>query len=120
MYWTVLDLSTTYALILIIWKTLDLVIMSARDDFIRNPCQGHLFSDHNIVFFDITSNRAKTGQPEISFRKLKNISMQVFCNDISSYLSGIDFTQFSLDACVNFYNSMLSSTLDINAPLKIK
>ena len=31
-------------------NALDLVITSARDNFIRNPYQGHLFSDHNINF----------------------------------------------------------------------
>ena len=60
--------------------------------------QVHIFSNHNIVFFEITS-----------FRKLKNINMQAFYNDIFSHLSGVDFTQFSLHAYVDFYNSMLSS-----------
>ena len=56
---------------------LDLVITSVKNNFIRNPYQGCLFSDHNIVFFDITSNRAKAG------------------------LLGL-ILQFSPDACVNF------------------
>ena len=87
---------------------LDLVITSALDNFIRNP------------FFEITPNKAKAGQHEESFRKLKNINIQAFCNDISLHLSGVDFTQFLPDACVDLYNSILSSKLDVHAPLKTR
>ena len=97
---------------------LDLVITSARDNFIGNPYQCHLFSDHNTVFFEITSNRAKAGQCKVSFRKLKSINIQAFCNDISLHLSGIDFTKFSLDRSRSLQLFMLSSMLDVHAPLK--
>ena len=52
-------------------NTIDLVIISARDNFIRNPYQGCLSSDHNIVFFDIISNRAKEVQWVVSLRNSK-------------------------------------------------
>ena len=34
----------------------DLVITSVRDNFLRNPHQGSLSSNHNIVFFEIILN----------------------------------------------------------------
>ena len=46
--------------------------------------------------------------------------MQAFCNDISSHLSEVDFKQFSPDARVDFYNSILSSMFDVHAHLKTK
>ena len=72
-------------------NTLGLVITSARENFIRNPYQGHLLSNHNIVFFEITSKMAKTGQCEVSFRKLKHMNIQAFHNNIPSHLSWVDF-----------------------------
>ena len=53
-------------------------------------------------------------------QKTQNINIQAFCNDIFLHLSGVDFTKFSPDACVDLYNSTLSSMLDVHAPLNTK
>ena len=57
---------------------LDLVITSCNDNFIESSTPDRLFSDHNIVYFNLMTFKQPNIIKEISYRKLKNINMTNF------------------------------------------
>ena len=59
-------------------NTLDLVITSGQDNFIESSTLGRLFSDHNIVYFNLTISKQSNNIKETTYRKLKNINMANF------------------------------------------
>ena len=98
-------------------NTLDLIIHDADSNVIPRIKIGRLFSDHNIVLFDISTPCTVTKSAVRLYRKLKNINPAVFMEDVEKLclkkLSGL-----SLEDKTNHYYTMLRSTLDHHAPIK--
>ena len=66
---------------------LDLVITSCHDNFIESSTPGRLFSDHNIMYFNLTTFKQPNTIKEITYRKLKNINMTNFNKDVELHLT---------------------------------
>ena len=98
-------------------NTLDLIIHDADSNVIPSIKIGRLFSDHNIVLFDIYTPCTVTKSAVRLYRKLKNINPAVFMEDVEKLClkkpSGL-----SLEDKTNHYFTMLRSTLDHHAPIK--
>ena len=87
-------------------NTLDLIIHDANSNVIPRIKIGRLFSDHNIVLFDISTPCAVTKSAIRLYRKLKNINPVAFMEDVEKL-------------CLEKpYYTMLQSTLDHHAPIK--
>ena len=67
-------------------NTLDLVITSGQDNFIESSTPGRLFSDHSIVYINLTTFKRPDTIKEITYRKLKNINMTTFNKDVELHL----------------------------------
>ena len=98
-------------------NTLDLIIHDADSTIIPKIKVDRLFSDHNIILFDISLPHTITTSKIKIYRKFNSINPDVFMKDIRE-LSLIKPTSPSLKGKVNHYHSMLQSTLDIHAPIK--
>ena len=59
-------------------NTLDLVITHGDTNFIRNPSQGRLFVDHNIVHFQVVTTKQPSEFKVSKYRKLKDIVRENF------------------------------------------
>ena len=98
-------------------NTLDLIIHDADSNVIPSIKIGRLFSDHNIVLFDISTPCTVTKSAVRLYRKLKNINPVAFMEDVEKLClkkpSGL-----SLEDKTNHYYTMLRSTLDHHAPIK--
>ena len=58
--------------------TLDLIIPLERETFFKNPSQGRLFSDHNVVLYDVVSTKLPKPPKETRYRKYKAIDTDSF------------------------------------------
>ena len=93
--------------------------MTFQDDLIVNTVvQGELFSDHHWVFFNISRSTSMHRVDEITYRKTKLISTDVFAGDISCELDWLDADKLDLEPCLALYNSTLMMILDRHAPIK--
>ena len=101
-------------------NTLDLVITSCHDNFIESSTPGRLFSDHNIVYFNLTTFKQPNTIKEITCRKLKNINMTNFNKDVELHLTTHYSYMLSLSETIQLYKKTLGVTLDRHAPLKMK
>ena len=101
-------------------NTLDLVITSCHDNFIESSTPGRLFSDHNIVYFNLPTFKQPNTIKEITYRKLKNINMTNFNKDMKLHLTTHYSDMLSLSEKIRLYRNTLGVTLDRHAPLKIK
>ena len=99
-------------------NTLDLVITSCNDNFIESSTPGRLFSDHNIVYFNITTFKQPNTIKEITYRKLKNINMTNFNKDVELHLNTHYSDKLSLTEKIQLYRNTLRVTFDRHAPLK--
>ena len=68
-------------------NTLDLGITLCNDNFIESSTPGRWFSDHNIVYFNLTTFKQPNTIKKISYRKLKNINMTNFNKDMELHLT---------------------------------
>ena len=68
-------------------NTLDLVITSEQDNFIESSTPDRLFSDHNIVYFNLITFKQLNTIKEITYWKLKNINMTNFNKDVELHLT---------------------------------
>ena len=98
-------------------NTLDLIILDTNSSIIPRVKVDRLFSDHNIIFFDISLPHTITISKVKVYRKLKNINPEVFIKDIGEFCLG-NPTGTSLENKVNYYHMMLQTILDIHAPIK--
>ena len=98
-------------------KTLDLIILDANSSIIPRVKVDRLFSDHNIIFLDISLPHTITISKVKVFRKLKNINPEVFIKDIGEFYL-VNPTGTSLEDKVNYYHMMLQTILHIHAPIK--
>ena len=99
-------------------NTLDLVITPCNDNFIESSTPGRLFSDHNIVYFNIITIKQPNTIKEITYRKLKNINMTNFNEDMEQHLYTHYSDKLSLTEKIQLYKNTLRMTLDRHAPLK--
>ena len=98
-------------------NTLDLIILDANSNTIPRVTVDWLFSDHNIILFDVLLPHTTT-TPEVKvYRKTKNISPEAFIRDIGEFCLHKPLGS-SLEDKVNYYQSMLQSILDLHAPIK--
>ena len=98
-------------------NTLDLIILDANSSIIPIIKVDRLFSDHNIVFFDISLPHTITTSKVKFYRKLKNINLEGFIKDIGEFCLN-NPTGPSLEDNMNHYHMMLQTILDIHAPIK--
>ena len=105
----------------ILHSTLDLVITHQRNEtIIGHPGQGRLFSDHNIVFFDLHAGNTATSKWKIATRKIKAINLLKLNVDIAKALASVDLKSLTESTSVSLYSKTLSSILDNHASLVIK
>ena len=100
-------------------NTLDLVITSCNDNFIESSTPGRLFSDHNVVYFNLTTFKQPNNMKEITYRKLKNIKMTNFKKDVEVHLT-THSDMPSLSEKNQLYRNTLRVTLDRHAPIEEK
>ena len=99
---------------------LDLVIIQADSNFITKTSPGRPFSDHNYVFYNVTSAQHLVSIHISATRKIKAIDIPAFTKDIQYALQDVDLTGLTPERSLHLYNKTLSSTLDKYAPLIIK
>ena len=99
-------------------NSLDIVITSQDDPMVNTVVQGELFSDHHLVFFNITSSIIMYQVEEISYRKTKLISPDTFAGDISCELEFANVYHLNLKSGLALYNSTLTQVLNQHAPMK--
>ena len=66
-------------------NTLDLIILDANSSTIPRVKVDQLFSDHNIILFDMSLPHTITIPKVKVYRKLKNINPEVFIRDIGEF-----------------------------------
>ena len=101
-------------------NSLDAVMTFQDDPIVNTVVQGELFSDHHWVFFNISRSTSMHRVDEITYRKTKLISTDVFAGDISHELDQLDADKLDLEPCLALYNSTLMMILDQHAPIKKK
>ena len=98
-------------------NTLDLIIHNDDSSIIPRIKVDRLFSDNNIVFFDISLPQTMIISKVKVYRKFKNTKPDVFMKDIGEFCLSKP-TGPSLEDKVNYYHTMLQTTLDNHAPIK--
>ena len=96
---------------------LDLIITRSKGTWQCNSPQiGDLVSDHHIVTCELSMPVQRVKKHKLKYRKLKNIDISNFKNDIiASSLADIDDKE--LDDLVKLYDSELQRLLDKHAPV---
>ena len=101
-------------------NTLDLVITSGDTNFMRNPSQGRLFLDHNIVHFQVVTTKQPSEFKVSKYRKLKDIVRENFQKDISKLVDQLDLENRGPADCLHAYNNVMQRVLDKHALIKTK
>ena len=102
-------------------NTLDLVIThQGNDTIIGHPRQGRLFTDHNIVLFDLCAGNTATSKWNIATRKNKAINLSKLNVNMAKALDSVYLKSLTTSTDVSLYNKTISSILDNHAPLVIK
>ena len=101
-------------------NTLDLVITHGDTNFVRNPSQGRLFLDHNIVHFQVVTTKQPSDFKVCKYRKLKNIVRENFQKDITKSVEQLDLENLGPADCLHAYNNIMQTALDKRAPIKTK
>ena len=98
-------------------NTLNLIIFNANSNTIPRVTVDWLFSDHNMILFDMSLPHTTTIPEVIVYRKTKNINPEAFIRDIGEFCLHKPLGS-SLEDKINYYHSMLQSILDVPAPIK--
>ena len=98
-------------------NTLDLIIHDADSNIIPRIKVDRIFSDHNIVLFDISTSCTITNSKVQVYRKFKDINHYAFMKDVEEFCLNTPPGP-SLDDKTNHYYTMLQTTLDHHAPIK--
>ena len=80
---------------------------------------GHISGDHFAIQFGINLNKPARTRKEVSFRRIRNISVQDFANDIKE-CPALNNTSMPLEELVDAYNTNLKALMDKHAPLCTK
>ena len=91
-----------------------------NDPIVNTVVQGELFSDHHWVVFNISRSTSLHRVEEITYRKTKLISTDVFADDISCELDRLDADNLDLEPCLALFNSTSIMILDQHALIKKK
>ena len=98
--------------------TLDLIITRQSDLLgISKPWAGYLFSDHMPVHCQFTISKPSLRKTQISFRKMKSISVNRLCEELLSSDLYTNVDTYDLNELVKCYNNTLKSALDRHAPV---
>jgi hypothetical protein len=99
---------------------LDLVITRCLELDVQNLLtHGAVISDHSAVSFVLPHPKPVAGRKKVTFRKLKDIDIPAFQNDITN--SALCESQTTnLEDLVSQYNKTLTAILDEHAPLQSK
>ena len=99
-------------------NTLNLIILDANSNTIPRLTVDWLFSNHNMILFDMSLPHTST-IPEVVkvYRKTNNINPEAFIRDIGEFHLHKPLGS-SLEDKVNYYHSMLQSILGVHAPIK--
>ena len=98
-------------------NTLNLIIHDANSNIISRIKIDSIFSDHNIVLFDISTPCTATNSEVRLCRKFKNINPVAFMEDVKKFCLKKP-PGSSLEDKTSHYYTMLQSTLDHHAPIK--
>ena len=102
-------------------NTLDLIISSEQYHLVQNPNKGHLFSDHNFVYYNLLAyGKPQHNTKVVTYHKLKAISPTDFGSDITQALVKVDLHNLQLSSCLMLYNILPSDIMDKHAPEKTK
>lgn len=97
--------------------TLDLVITRSDENIIKDVYVSHMvISDHFPTCFKMYVEKPQPRKKVLSSRNLKGINMEAFKNDILD--SNLFDENTDLEAIICQYENILSSTLDLHAPIK--
>ena len=98
--------------------TLDLLISRRDETFVTSPSIHHdLPSDHAVVKCQLNIGRPPPCSKSISSRKIRDIDMDEFCNDITTSTLYSSPAGTDLDSLVEVFNDKLTSILDEHAPV---
>ena len=82
------------------------------------PSDGSSLLNHNIIQMQLECLYQTPSSQVVTSRKLRNISVEQFRNNLSNNLDGPNFSNTSdVNALATTYNRALSQTLDTHAPL---
>ena len=82
-------------------NTLDLVISSKQYHLAHNPIKRCLFSDHNFVYCNLSTNsKPQNNTKLVTYCKLKAISPIVFGSNITEALAKVDLPNLQLSSCL--------------------
>ena len=98
-------------------NALNLIIHDAYSNIIPRIKIDRLFSDHNIVLFDISTPCTATNLEVRLYRNFKNINPVTFMEDVKKFCLKKP-PGLSLEDKTSHYYTMLQSTLDHHAPIK--
>ena len=117
-FWTVLILSTKWTNLYIGYPTLLTVLFMMQTlNIVPRIKVDRLFSDHNIVLFDMATPHTTTTSKVQAYRKYKEINPHAFMKDVWKFC--LDKPPGpSLDNKTNHYNTMIQTILDNHAPIK--
>ena len=101
-------------------NTLDLIITSEDDFWYLGTSQGHLFSVHHVVLFDLSLPKMKFKKKSVTYRKLMNTNYSTFAAKINDNMKGIKNCHGSLNHLVSNFSKILLETLDEFAPKKTR
>ena len=102
-------------------NTLDLVISSEQYHLVHNPTKGHLFSDHNFVYYNLpTNSKSQNNSKLVNYQKVKAIDPIDFSANITGALAKVDLHNLHLSSCLKLYNDLLIDTIDKHAPKRPK
>ena len=98
--------------------TIDLIISNDSQGAVNNAKISELISDHHAIHFDITCNKPHPVRKNKDYRKIKNINLNDFREDVSEMLTTT--ATKSLDEQLEQYNDVLEHAIDKHAPLLTK
>ena len=101
-------------------NTLDLIVNKRNEMNISKVRQGPLLSDHNIIYFDLSSDQEVEEYCEIAYRKLDEINITTLRSYLDKHLIESDMPNKNCTDCIRDYNRILKNALDEVAPLKHK
>ena len=99
-------------------NTLDLVIVG-KESMLKSYEVGCRLSDHHAVIMNVDMKKPERPRKIISFRKIKDIDKDKFCEDVAQKMQNINMEQ-DIGQLVHDYNCTLRETLDTHAPLQTK
>ena len=76
-------------------NTLDLMITSERETFAKDPSQDRIFSDHNVVVYDMVSTKIPKPPKETRYRKYKAIDTDSFGWELAEAIGSLNLDSMS-------------------------